>query len=161
MDTPPQFRPQKRWFYSGRWTKSHDITFIDVLCWKADEGYRQDNPRKPDKAALRFAGRAVTRTWDGTFEWDKENNVVHAPYEAWVDMIRRDPFADAYLRRGEPSWNCLKKKFERRRVVRPGREPEIISISSGESDDSSDDGQEDDNIEDGEEDDIGPDGEIF
>ncbi|KAK4419794.1 hypothetical protein Salat_2392300 [Sesamum alatum] len=116
MDTPPQFRPQKRWFYLGRWTKSHDITFIDALCWKADEGYRQDNPRKARQGGL----------------------------EAWRAQL-------------ELSENF----FRARRVVRPGREPEIISISSGESDDSSDDGQEDDNIEDGEEDDIGPDGEIF
>ncbi|KAK4414760.1 hypothetical protein Salat_2582900 [Sesamum alatum] len=94
------------------------------------------------------------------FQWDRENNVLHAPYDAWVDMIRRDPFADAYLKRGEPSWNCLKIFFELRRVVRPMREPKIISISSGESDDSSDDGQEDDSIEDGEEDDIAPTGDL-
>ncbi|KAK4415277.1 hypothetical protein Salat_2635000 [Sesamum alatum] len=172
MATPPQFRPQKRWFYSGRWTKSHDVTFINALCWKAEKGFTQDNPRRPNKNALLFAGRALTRMWgwqfkEETYAWhlerlreryytfrsilhnpafkcDRENNIVHAPFDDWVALIRRNPFADAYLKRGEPKWDSLKLIFERNQAGGRANENEIVAISSGESDDDSDDPDEDD-----------------
>ncbi|KAK4427780.1 hypothetical protein Salat_1547000 [Sesamum alatum] len=156
MATPPQFRPQKRWFYNGRWTKSHDVAFINALCWRAEKGFTQDNPRRPNKNALLFAGRAVTRMWgwqfkeetyawhlerlreryytfksilhNPAFEWDRENNIVHAPFDEWVALIR----------------DSLKLIFERNQAGGRATENEIVAISSGESDDDSDDADEDD-----------------
>ncbi|KAK4415432.1 hypothetical protein Salat_2650600 [Sesamum alatum] len=61
MAPPPQQRPQKCHFYSGRWMKSHDVSFINALYWKAEKGFKQDGPRRPNKMALLFAVRAVTR----------------------------------------------------------------------------------------------------
>ncbi|KAK4422698.1 hypothetical protein Salat_1852300 [Sesamum alatum] len=140
MATPPQFRPQKWWFYSGRWTKSHDVAFINALCWKAEKGFTQDNPRCPNKNALLFAGRAVTRMsilHNPDFEWDRENNIVHAPFADWVALIRRNPFANAYLKHGEPKWDSQKLIFEWNQTGGRANENEIVIISSGKSDDDS------------------------
>ncbi|KAK4438485.1 hypothetical protein Salat_0182800 [Sesamum alatum] len=79
-----------------------------------------------------------------TFEWDRENNIVHAPFAAWVALIRQNPFADAYLKRGEPKWDSLKLIFERNQVGGRAYDNEIVTISSRESDDDSYDDDEDD-----------------
>ncbi|KAK4435134.1 hypothetical protein Salat_0676700 [Sesamum alatum] len=172
MATPSQFRPQKWWFYSGRWMKSHDVAFINALCWKAEKGFTQDNPRRPNKNALLFACLVVTRMWgwqfkedtyawnlerlreryhtfrsilhNPAFEWDRENNIVHAPFAAWVALIRQNPFADAYLKRGEPKWDSLKLIFEWNQAGGWANDNEIVTISSGELDDDSYDDDEDD-----------------
>ncbi|KAK4428598.1 hypothetical protein Salat_1159600 [Sesamum alatum] len=193
MATPTQLRPQKHHFYSGRRTKSHDVSFINALCWKAEKGFKQDDPRRPNKMALLFAGRTVTRMWGWelkedtyawhlerlrtryltfkailenlTFERDMEKNILHAPYDAWVALIRvintnniyGNPFADAYLKRGEPKWESLKLIFELNEEGRWGHGHEIVSISSGESDDNTYDDDEDDIASFGEEDKPDPD----
>ncbi|KAK4422806.1 hypothetical protein Salat_1863100 [Sesamum alatum] len=77
MAPPPQQRPQKRHFYSGR--------------------------------------------------WDVANNIVHAPYDAWVALRKANPFADAYIKRGEPQWGSLKHIFDPNKECRWGNEHEIVT----------------------------------
>ncbi|KAK4413607.1 hypothetical protein Salat_2773400 [Sesamum alatum] len=142
MATPPQLLPQQRHFYSGRWTKSHDASFIDALCWKAEKRFKQDDPHRPNKMALLFAGRA-TILENPAFQWDMEKNILHALYDAWVALIKEIPFADAYIKRGEPKWKSLKLIFESNEEGRRGHGHEIVSISCWESDDNSYDDEDD------------------
>ncbi|KAK4425525.1 hypothetical protein Salat_1746500 [Sesamum alatum] len=105
--------------------------------------------------ALLFAGRAITRMWgwefkqetyawhlerlrtryltfkgileNPRFHWDVENNILHAPYDAWVALA--NPFADSYIKRGEPQWESLKFIFEPNEEGRWGHGHKIDSIS--------------------------------
>ncbi|KAK4417478.1 hypothetical protein Salat_2573500 [Sesamum alatum] len=139
MSAPEPKKPQRRYFYSGRWSKGHDHAFVTALAWKAMEGKTMEHPFQPNKEALEFASACVstlyrwefrpkTYAWhldllrkryitfkaiveNPTFEWDAENNIVNGTREAWEALIRENPFGDAYVRRGDPEWENLKLIF--------------------------------------------------
>ncbi|KAK4425204.1 hypothetical protein Salat_1714300 [Sesamum alatum] len=161
MAPPQQRRPQKRNFYSGRWTKYHDTAFINALCWKADKGFTQHDPLRPNKMALEFTSNVVTRMWNWKFNeetyawhlerlrtryltfkailenpafvWDEERNVVHGTDDAWKALIMEHRCTNAYLKRGEPQWQNLQFIFEQDEDGVWGTLEDFVNVSSGES----------------------------
>ncbi|KAK4430737.1 hypothetical protein Salat_0835400 [Sesamum alatum] len=159
------------------------------------KGFTQHDPLRPNKIALEFASKAVTRMWNWKFKdetyawhlerlrtryltfkailenpasvWDEQRNVVHGPDDAWrallmvsqisslrysrfciysyvytdfylnpcfpLLLIKEHPFADAYLKRGEPQWQNLQFIFEQDEEGVWGNPEDVLSVSSGES----------------------------
>ncbi|KAK4415020.1 hypothetical protein Salat_2609100 [Sesamum alatum] len=50
-----RIRSQAKFFYTSRWTKAHDMAFINSLAWVAENGCKQLDPGRPDAAGIRFA----------------------------------------------------------------------------------------------------------
>ncbi|KAL0430924.1 UNVERIFIED_CONTAM: hypothetical protein Sradi_0718400 [Sesamum radiatum] len=128
MVNPRPRKPQKRHFYSGRWTAAHDRSFIGTLYQQALEGHPQNNRFTVDEAALEFASRVVTEGWHWPFKpetyrwrlerlrtqyitfleilgnplftWNRTENRVRAHFAHWVDLLM-----------GEPKWDRLKVIF--------------------------------------------------
>ncbi|KAK4419852.1 hypothetical protein Salat_2398100 [Sesamum alatum] len=140
-------KPQRKWSYSGRWTKPHYTAFINMLHVQDLKGRKQHDPNNVNEYALNFASKAVTRGWNWAFQpktylwhlerlrtryntfrtviehpqitWDQETNVIDDPPEVLERMREK----------GEPEWDKLKMIFE------PNEEPpvvEVVDISSGE-----------------------------
>ncbi|KAL0373979.1 UNVERIFIED_CONTAM: hypothetical protein Sradi_3313600 [Sesamum radiatum] len=61
-------RPQKRWLYSDRWTKTHNTVFINMFDFQAERGIKQSNPSKINKYALDFAAGAISRGLNWSFQ---------------------------------------------------------------------------------------------
>ncbi|KAK4424628.1 hypothetical protein Salat_1656400 [Sesamum alatum] len=71
METPPQLRPQKCHFYSEDGRSRMMFSFIMLYAGRLRKGSKQDDPRRPNKVALSFAGHAVTRMWGWEFKEEK------------------------------------------------------------------------------------------
>ncbi|KAK4419947.1 hypothetical protein Salat_2407600 [Sesamum alatum] len=128
MSAPDPKKPQKRYFYSGRWSKGHDHAFVTALTWKAKEGKTMEHPYHPNEEALQFASDSVSTL----YRWEFRPQTY-----AW--HLER-------LRKRDPEWENLKLIFSMpvfNGVEWSNVHPAVAEESNGVSDEEdSDDGVE-------------------
>ncbi|KAK4412866.1 hypothetical protein Salat_2933800 [Sesamum alatum] len=135
-----RIRSQAKFFYTNRWTKAHDVAFINSLAWVAERGCEQSDANMPDAAGIRFATDIVNsfspvqygmefysarldvlrqryETFcrilsDPGFDWNPNTNRVIGSKESWDRLFVDCPFAKAYWWRGERRYEQLRQIFE-------------------------------------------------
>ncbi|KAK4435147.1 hypothetical protein Salat_0678000 [Sesamum alatum] len=66
MAAKNRVKAQSKFFYTCKWTKEVDQTFINYLAWQGECNYTQSNPNRTNFTALVFTQKAVNYGWD----WD-------------------------------------------------------------------------------------------
>ncbi|KAK4439003.1 hypothetical protein Salat_0235000 [Sesamum alatum] len=59
---------QRKWFYSGHWTKPHDTAFVNMLNVQPQRGRKQHDPNNVNEYVLDFVLRALSRGWHWEFK---------------------------------------------------------------------------------------------
>ncbi|KAK4426581.1 hypothetical protein Salat_1426700 [Sesamum alatum] len=144
-------KPQRKRFYSGRWTKPRGTTFINMLHVQAVKGRKQHDPNNVNEYALNFASKAVSHGWNWEFKpktylwhlerlrprynmfrsviehpqitWDRATNVIDGPPEVLERMRQEPPVVEVYdVSSGEED------NIDGEEAV---REEDAVNISSG------------------------------
>ncbi|KAK4421970.1 hypothetical protein Salat_2147700 [Sesamum alatum] len=136
---PPSPPSQQKHLYTPIWTPAHDQCFIDALWDKAMDGtFTGDSVSSYE--AVKQATEIVNLVMKEAFSvdanynryiklrerfetfsfliscpevnWDRWENILHAPEEFWEDVSERFPIAKAYEHAGEPNFTALRGIFQ-------------------------------------------------